>query len=56
MQEMVRWREGLLGETNLHMEIRVSVDKILLKLLHYFCINLGGTPALRLSGTKSLNY
>lgn len=32
MQEMVWWRGGLLGETNLHMEIRVSVDKILHKV------------------------
>lgn len=42
MQEMVWWREGLLGETNLHMEIRVSVDKILLKLLHYFVLIWAG--------------
>lgn len=34
MQEMVWWRGGMLGELNLHMEIRVSVDKILHKVHH----------------------
>lgn len=42
MQEMVWWREGLLGETDLHMEIRVSVDKILLTPRHYFVLIWAG--------------
>lgn len=34
MQEMVWWRGGMLGELNLHMEIRIGVDKILHKMHH----------------------
>lgn len=41
-----------MGETDLHMEIRVSVDKILLKPV-CCCINLGGTSTARLRGTRS---